>query len=181
MIAYHGSDSNFKTLRISRKLVKRNSTLDNEGLGIYFSTDISVARSYGKYLYTLEINDDVIRDFKKQATCQNYVNHICHDIKRQTGINIWQYLDTKQTILRLKTGGLAVSGVGQELYLLLDANADWYHKNTGTKIEAVYRLLKSCDRHCPKAYLFRYNIPDIGIIKDVSPEIVQIIKKERSY
>ena len=48
MIVYHGSNSNFKSLRISKSLVKHNSTLLNEGLGIYFSTDKEVARSYGK-------------------------------------------------------------------------------------------------------------------------------------
>ena len=32
MIVYHGSNSNFKSLRISKSLVKHNSTLLNEGL-----------------------------------------------------------------------------------------------------------------------------------------------------
>lgn len=44
MIAYHGSDSNFKTFRLSKSLVKHNSTLENEGLGIYFSTDIEMEK-----------------------------------------------------------------------------------------------------------------------------------------
>lgn len=36
MLVYHGSNSNFRTLRISKSLVKHDSTLENEGLGIYF-------------------------------------------------------------------------------------------------------------------------------------------------
>ena len=57
MVVYHGSNSNFKKLRISKDLVKRESTKTNEGMGIYFTTDKEIARSYGKYIYTIEIND----------------------------------------------------------------------------------------------------------------------------
>ena len=39
MIVYHGSDSNFRKLRIAKELVKNSSTMLNEGMGIYFFTN----------------------------------------------------------------------------------------------------------------------------------------------
>jgi len=73
MIAYHGSNSCFKNLRIHKSLVKSSATALNEGLGIYFSLDRDVASSYGKYMYTLEINDNYIKDFRVLAVCKKYV------------------------------------------------------------------------------------------------------------
>lgn len=67
MIVYHGSNSNFKKLRIAKSLVKHQSTLENEGLGIYFTTDKEIARSYGKWIYSLEIPDDMI-DFRNKKS-----------------------------------------------------------------------------------------------------------------
>ena len=43
MRVYHGSSHNFKKLRIDKHLVNYESTLLNEGLGIYFSTDFEIA------------------------------------------------------------------------------------------------------------------------------------------
>lgn len=73
MIVYHGSNSNFRTLRISKNLVNHKSTITNEGLGIYFSTNLDVAKSYGKYIYTLEINDKVLIDFRSRGNCRRYL------------------------------------------------------------------------------------------------------------
>lgn len=67
MIAYHGSNRNFKKLRISKQLVQRTSTELNEGIGIYFSTNKRVAESYGNYVYILEINDKYFKDFRKRV------------------------------------------------------------------------------------------------------------------
>lgn len=180
MIVYHGSNSNFKTLRIDKKLVKHQSTLDNEGLGIYFSTDRSVAESYGKYVYVLEINDYYFSDFRNYDTCYNYVSHIVNIIKNEVGINLSDYMyrgALESTVDRLNLGGLAISGVGRELSLLLDSEESFF-KLSETKRNKIFRLLKQCDKNCPKAYMFTYHIENIGVIKDVSESVVRIIRKE---
>lgn len=178
MIVYHGSDSNFKKLRISKDLVKHRSTLDNEGLGIYFSTDISVAENYGKYIYVLEINDSCFHDFRQVKQCEIYVRNICYDVLKKTGVDISKYIDISLLILYMKTGGIAISGVGREIYMLLDSNENWF-KLSKSKIQAVYRLLSKYDKFCPKAYMFTYHISNIGVIKDVSEDVVRIIDKKR--
>ena len=85
-----------------------------------------------------------------------------------------------ETVDRMYLGGLAINGVGRELYLLLDSNEKFY-RLPQYKIEKVYQMLRGFDRKPPKAYMFNYHIPNIGVIKDVSDDVVRIISKEQSY
>ena len=81
MIVYHGSNHCFRKLKIARSLVEHASTLENEGLGIYFSTDKNIAKSYGKYIYILELNENKMYDFRNRTECQKYVHNIIRFIK----------------------------------------------------------------------------------------------------
>lgn len=180
MIVYHGSNSNFKTLRISKSLVKHNSTLNNEGLGIYFSTNIEVARSYGKYIYTLEINYKEFQDFRKLTVCKNYVIHIMQDVYKATKVDLSAYLYFETVSNYMYYGGLAITGVCREIYLQLDSN-EFCYRLPKTKIESVYKRLNYLSKHCPKVFMFNYHIKDIGVIKDVSPDVIRIINKQLSY
>lgn len=178
MIVYHGSDSNFRKLKISKSLVKHTSTLGNEGLGIYFSTDPSVANSYGKYLYTLEINDKAFIDMRKKANCTKYIRKIIGAVYKETGVNISMYFDFQYIINRLYYGGQAVFSVGHDMADILDNTDEFYKGLSQTKRDKVYRVLRHMDKECPKAYMFNYHIKNIGVIKDVSEEYVRIVKRE---
>ena len=182
MIVYHGSNSNFKKLKISETLVRWGSTRTNEGTGIYFSQDIDCARSYGRYLYTLDINNNKLHDFTKWNTCFGYYLKIKKGILERTGVNIGMYLPS-QVVLNaveyLMNGGIAVSGFGGELNLLLDSN-EAYYRLSESKRSAVEAYLRRCDRKPPEAYLFSYHIPFVGVIKDVSEDVVRIVGKELS-
>jgi len=57
MIVYHGSSVLFKELKIGEEYSNGHGSKNNEGLGIYFSDDMSVAAEYGKYIYEIEIPD----------------------------------------------------------------------------------------------------------------------------
>lgn len=181
MIVYHGSNSNFKKLRISSSLVKHESTKTNEGLGIYFSTNKEVARSYGKYLYTLEINDKYFVDFRNKARCRLYVTTLVKNIYNETKIDISKYLDINDLVNRMYWGGQSISGVGREIYMLLDSNENWYMSTPISKIERIYQILRAYDKKHLYAYMFNYHIKDIGVIKNVDDNIVRIINKEQSY
>lgn len=180
MIVYHGSDSNFRKLRISKDLVKHRSTLDNEGLGIYFSTDIEVAKSYGKYVYTLEINDNYFLDFRRRTVCRLYIGKLAQYVYKNIGVDILSYFSMEQLADRMYWGGQTISGVGKEISLLLDSNEAWFGLPK-TKIEKVLRILKSWDKKMLKSYMFNYHIKNIGVIKDVSEDVVRIIEKRESY
>lgn len=180
MVVYHGSDSNFKRLRIANELVKRISTKDNEGLGIYFSTDKQVARSYGKYIYTLDINDEDFIDFRDSYVCQNYVNKIIQEIYQKCGINLYFYFDAKNMSDRMYWGGQAITSVGKDIADILDNSDKFYCSFPKTTREKVYGYLKAYDKKL-KAYMFNYHIKNIGVLKSVDDSVVKIINKESSY
>lgn len=175
MEVYHGSNSNFKKLRIARNIVRSSSTMLNEGMGIYFSTDRNVAKSYGKYLYTLEINDKYFKDFREEKVCRQYVFNIVKYIFNKTGLDISRYLYIDCLVMYIKCGNLAINKIGKEISMLLDSNEKWYRLGE-KEIENVYKILKEYDKKGLKVYMFEYHIPNIGIIKDVSEEVV---KKEK--
>ena len=178
MIVYHGSNSNFKKLRISKTLVQHRTTLENEGLGIYFSTDKEVARSYGKYIYTLAIDDRYIQDFRKIATCKRYINEIAKEIYKETEINILSMFDVNGLLYRMQLGGQCIYETGKEIYALLDSTEEWYTSIPQYKRDKISRMLNAHDKEL-KAYMFSYHIPNIGVIKDLN--VVQIVNKEDSY
>lgn len=180
MVVYHGSNRRFKSLRISKSLVNGRGSLENEGLGIYFSTDRDVACSYGKYVYRLYVNSRVLKDFRKKSVCRQYVHSILSRVRKETGVNPGAYIDTEMLVRFMKNGAVAISSVGREIYMLLDANGQWFELPS-SKIEKVYTVLKRCDKNCPKAYLFNYSIRGIGVIKDVSEDVVIIDEREDAY
>lgn len=139
----------------------------------------AVASSYGKYLYTLEINDRAFVDMRKKANCTKYIRKIIGAVYKETGVNIGMYFDFQYTIDRLYYGGQAVFSVGHDIAEVLDNTDEFYDSGLSqTKKSNVYRILRRMDKECPKAYMFNYHIKNIGVIKDVSEEYVRIIKRE---
>lgn len=179
MIAYHGSNSNFRKFRIHKSLVNSEASARNEGLGIYFSTNIDVAKSYGKYLYIMEINDKAILDFRKISVCKAFIYNICKEVFKRTGADISWGFNIQNVASYLYEARIAISNVHNELWLLLDSNEDFYKRYGETQIERIRLALKMANKEILKAYTFNYHIPNIGIIKDVSDNVVRIIKKER--
>ena len=177
MIVYHGSNRNFKKLRIAKELVRYESTKTNEGMGVYFSTNKEVARSYGKYIYTLEINDEYLKDFRRRTICRLHIAQAAKRIYKELKIDILKYISMNDLAERMYLGGQAICSVGHEIYMLLDSNENWY-KLPKTKIERIYQILRAYDKKSLKAYMFNYHIEGIGVIKDVSEDVVRIIGKE---
>lgn len=178
LIVYHGSNSRFEKLRISRKLVKSSGTMLNEGMGIYFSTEKIAARTYGRYLYTLEINDQKIYDMRSSKVVQARLKQIAKEVMKSTGVNIIPYLNIKEIAQYVVDGRVAIDGICREIYMLLDSNEDWYFA-AGNKVNKVYKQLERLSKIKIPAYLFNYRIPNIGVIKIVTPDIVRIVSREK--
>lgn len=180
MLVYHGSNSCFKNLRIHKSLVKSSATALNEGLGIYFSLDKSVANSYGRYLYTLEINDKYVKDFRVKSVCKKYVANLVKYIYSQEKIDISKYFNINSLVEYIHTGNIAVSGISREVYMLLDSNEYWYNIEQD-KIERIYKILENYDKNNLTVYLFNYNIPNIGVIKKIDDNIVRVVSRDKMY
>ena len=181
MLVYHGSDSNFDTLKISKALVKRASTFDNEGEGIYFSTDAHIAKEYGKYLYTLEVNDRYLRDFRQYTNCLAYICAISSKVHSELNVDIQKYYNFDILIKNMYCGGIHIYKLAQEMEICLENDNNWYTNTSKTKREQTYRLIRKIVHSTLKCYMFTYNIKETGVIKDVDPSIVRIIKKEKPW
>lgn len=181
MLVYHGSNHNFKKFRISKSLVEHQSTLENEGLGIYFSTDMDTARSYGKYLYSFYVKDTVLQDFRLKATCQMWLSNLVRYIKSQAKINLYRYIDSETLVLGMQSGRYSLCNMDRNIYLVLDSTESWHLDIPATTQERVYRLMNSYTKRTMVAYLFNYNIKNVGVVKVVNDNIVQIVNKEYSY
>lgn len=177
MIVYHGSNANFKKLRIAKSLVHHSTTFENEDMGIYFSTDRKVAESYGHYVYKLKVNDEVFWDFRKEKDCALWLNHIADRVFLETKIYLFEFLNPRIIIQDMLDGSVAFFNLGDRtIYLYLDSDENWYRYTTETQRQKIYRVFRKCDKEL-KAYMFSYCINNIGIIKDVSNNTVQIIEK----
>lgn len=181
MIAYHGSNRNFKKLRISKQLVQRTSTELNEGIGIYFSTNKRVAESYGNYVYILEINDKYFKDFRKKSTCITHIKKLVSYVYKKTGVNIQNFIELNTTINYMHFGGISIYNLSKELGLLLDSSEEWYRSLSQTKRNQVLSALRQYDKEQSIAYMFNYSIKNIGVIKRISDDIVVIRDKIAVY
>lgn len=181
MLVYHGSNSNFKQFRIAKSLVKHDSTLNNEGLGIYFSTDRSIAESYGKYIYSMYVNDSYLLDFRSKAVCSAYINKMLNYVKRVTSVSLEYYYDFSAATNYMHIGGIAICNLHEEIMLCLDSCDFWYQLPT-TKIADVCNALCRFNKANLKVYLFPYHIKNIGIVKVLQDDVVScIISKEMCY
>ena len=179
MIVYHGSDRYFRTLKISINLSRSEASLLNEGLGIYFSTDKNVASHYGKYLYTLELNSRAIKDFRKSTTIDMYIAKLVATVCNKFSIDLTAYINLGMLATNVYSGNISIDGLGREIILLLESNERFYNDTPAYKQSRLFSFLTVYNSKNLYAYLFNYNIKGIGIIKNVRPEIVKIVKTEK--
>ena len=178
MTVYHGSAHNFQNLKVTPAMAGE-SAKRNEGPGIYFSKQKSVAESYGKYIYTIRLDKNIIMDFRKYSTCLKYLKSICETVRKSAGVKISEYVNINKTAEYLHEGNVAISATGWELWLLLDATED-FHRHIGcTKQLAIYKALKKWDRENPKIYLYTDSIKDVGVIRRHGLGHAEIISKEK--
>lgn len=179
LIVYHGSDRHFKNLRISKDLVRSPFSELTEGMGIYFSTNKYVASSYGRYVYTLQVNDNCLMDFRKEDNIYIYLKNIEDVIYKAEKIFISRYVDFNVILEYIYYGNLAICSICREIALALDSNENWYLEDVN-KINRVQNILRQYDKKHQIGYLFNYNIDGIGVLRKVGKDIVRIINCEKN-
>lgn len=186
MIVYHGSNSNFKQLRIEKRLCKTKQKSLNEGYGIYFSTYSDVARAYGKYIYQLELNDRFVMDFNNRGTCEKYVNKLMEDIYLKFKVDARMLRTYKEVVNGLACGKIEIDKLGSELAVEIDNDYGLYEKYIDSmsikKHESFISYIEGLNGKYLKAYTYPSNeIRGVGIIKDVSADVVRIINKTKLF
>jgi len=194
MIVYHGSNSNFNQLKISRNLVhweKEHTDKDEitfkfmplghtEDIGIYFSTDKETAKQYGKYLYTLEINDKYVKDFKSRTICRLFLAKMAQEIYRKLDVDLLEYINLEQLSEQMYWHKIGISTIYSDIEHIL-----YYDKSFSTlspsKIDRVNQMIRAYCKKEATVFMFNSNVKGEGIIKKIEDDIVKIIHKEQSY
>lgn len=176
MRVFHGSPRSFTKLRIDKRLIRHNATLENEGAGIYFTTDPNRAKSYGRYLYELEISDKYLMDFRNIKECAKYLTEVRKHIISKAGVDIGKYIDLRSIAASMHNTHISISETCNEIYLLLDSNEQWYSLSN-SRIQRIYSILRAFDRRNLKVYMFPYMIENVGISKTTDESIIRIVSK----
>lgn len=176
MTVYHGSNHNIRTLRLRPDLTK-DSSLRNEGVGIYFSLLESVARSYGEFCYTIEVDNRFVVDMRRFDMCQAYIRQLSNEVATKFGFSLDPYMDMNMLASYIQAGSISIAGIGKEVKNILDSVESFYRRHS-QQSEAIFRWLDKWKGY-PKVYLFTYEIAQCGVIKDTSPDVAQIVRKER--
>lgn len=178
MIGYHGTSHYIRKIRIAPKL-SSNASKDNEGVGCYFFTDSKEkAAQYGRYVYTLEI-DDPVPDFRKTETAMAYLEDMRQYIKSRIDLDISCFISFSLIVDYIVDGRIAVRDIGKEVWLHLDSSEPFYKVAGIKKAEKIQQLIKRYEnQHLPNAWLFSASITNVGIVRKESA--VRIIRMERS-
>ena len=186
MLVYHGSNSNFRTLKINRGLCRTKEENLREGMGIYFSTYREVAEAYGKYLYTLEINSKNLINFNNKRTCYRYVDMLMEDVYLKYKIDL-RNLSTYESIINGVHGeNIMICKLGNELALELDNDYNMYQRYlsglSDRKHDEIMAYIRKLDKKYLKAYMYTCSdIKGVGVIKDVDSSVVRIVDKVKLH
>lgn len=191
MIVYHGSNSNFNTLKVSKSLTKwiEGNNIDGittryfpsgyqEDTGIYFSLDEEEAKRYGRYLYMIEIDDKCVKDFTNKVNCNAYLAAIAVDINQKLQISLFDYINMAQLSELMYYGKIRISGIGNEIGLMLESN-ERFNKIAESKRNRTYQLLRAWDKKEIQAILFNSPNKKEGIIKKVDKDHMRILGKKK--
>lgn len=175
MIVYHGSNKKFRKFRIAKSLVRSEGTLLNEGLGIYFTTDIEVAKSYGNYLYTVELKE--VYDFRNLPTIKALIRTLDRVIKTELNFTLGLYVPLNDIVMYIFYGNTPIHTLDKTIYDYLLNEYNTYKDLGDTKINKTKSLIKKTLKQVLTAYMFNYNIPNIGVIKNLDYATIMDIKE----
>ena len=76
------------------------------------------------------------------------------------------------------SGGLSIFDLAREIWLLLDSHEYWYTHFLDNQRNLILSSIRQFVKRNLSVYFFPYHIQGVGVIKDVSPLVVNIVSKE---
>ena len=180
MILYHGSSHNFDFPNISQiKKYSKESSVLNEGYGLYCTSIPMVATSYGKYIYEIEVDRQDISVFNSYSSVQYYIVDIILFIKERNKVDISPYINIHSIAEYVVSGKIGVCNIGGEIEKILD-NSEPFYNRYGSVSEVVYDSLRLWDKkYVPGCYKVECSVPNTFIIRDFT--LIKSIKKRKIY
>lgn len=167
MILYHGSYHNFDFPNMSQiKKYSKESSLLNEGHGLYCTTMPGVAKSYGKYVYEINVDTKDVKVFNSYSGVHYYIVDIILFIKERNKVDISPYININSIAAYVVSGKIGLCNIGGEIEKILD-NSEPFYNRYGSVSEVVYNSLRLWDKkHLPGCYKVECSVPNTFIIKD---------------
>lgn len=176
MILYHGSYHNFDFPNMSQiKKYSKESSLLNEGHGLYCTTMPEVAKSYGKYIYEINVDTKDVKVFNSYSGVQYYIERIIIFIKEKNNVDISPYININNIAAYVVSGKIGLCNIGREIDKILD-NSESFYNRYGSVYEFVHNSLRLWDKeYLPGCYKVECSIPNTFIIKDFT--LIKRIRK----
>lgn len=170
MRVYHGSNTEFNELKISKDLLKTTECNLVEGLGIY-CMETEQLKGFFHYMYELEIITECT-DFTKKSVAKKFVDNYNKTFKKLTKCSILAIYP--ELIQDIQTGYNTISSFEQI--------RNWIYNSPETcdlEDSIIEQLETEYLQNVPKVYkYYDKNYGDVVIIKDVKcAKIIQRIEK----
>lgn len=121
MILYHGSTKDFDKFEIAEKHLSTKIENLIEGMGIYFSDKKEFAKSYGSYIYTVELDENDCWDFTNPKTMPMFIDKVA----KKVNFPIMNFL-SKDSFEWILNGNLSIRRFSREIMLQLDSTETFY-------------------------------------------------------
>lgn len=178
MILYHGSKRDFEEFVIHPSLTERDFEALNEGYGIYMTEDREFASRYGGFLYTVEVDDDLI--FNSLHTGE--VLQFLKEIENEVGFPILRYINALELIEGVIEGFQEATDLPRSITLELDSSSSFFEQ-AGDLVtyeeDCLFEKIRKANETLLKP-VTRYHNRSLGINYIAKKtEALRLIKKER--
>lgn len=124
MILYHGTNKKFTQFKIGAEYARCHEIDLVEGYGVYLASNSELSKSYGSYLYTIEVDDTLISDYTDEA----YIYELFFQIQKDLNfdLSILGEDQISELVDSILTGFSSVTGLGKEICDRLDSLEVFY-------------------------------------------------------
>lgn len=170
MIVYYGSSKHFTNIK---DLLDINDPNCNgvEGVGVYISTNIEIARTRGSYIYRIDLRNEYIKDFRNPGFAEDSISALCMIPANITGRTLPPDIRA-ELVESILTGNSVIGTLDQELLERLECYDWWYDEVTQRQQEEVSFHLSETIKRYTKVYTFSEgslgNKFVVGVIKDLN-------------
>jgi hypothetical protein len=178
MLLYHGSPQKFTDFKVSENLCRHDiQTILTEGVGIYMSRDIKVAKSYGEFLYTVEVDDTLVLDMTNFIVVRSLISKFSKNLE-VLGFNLIKYIKAstlESMVSGIVLGSFSCTDMARELELLLDCN-EYFHTDNN-KITSVYKNLQKTQKDILRSHIIKFTDISLGTVYiGKNPKLLKILE-----
>jgi hypothetical protein len=133
---YHGSIADFDTFKISKENLRTKEDSLMEGMGIYFSESEDFAKSYGTFIYAVDLDEKDCWDCTKATTLKSFIKKV----SKKVNFPVENYVPM-MCIEGILSGDNSVTKFGREMTMWLDCTESFYSEYTEDADELFERIL----------------------------------------